>query len=350
MINATKRIAGLMAEENEPLLEVCINLVTKYGTADDAAYLLPLFLQTKNVQLLKPLQACGNKFTADQLYQQAIENEQLKAGFPPETLLALGYLQHPETEKVLLAYYKTIFDQKLDWQMHEAVCLALLNYPCKGYEALIRQEIEKCLHQWLFAEMIPVLACKTGDVSLAEKLFHHGCTKASSDSNAGLLLGIALFGTGKKDLFKKAIYNHDWEAGATATGNRKYTMMGLSFLQISMAEMFADIRALAQENNAPLPQHLFLLESMQEAKLEKRGQYLVRCIPPHAESFTAVYGALFAPADGITIYTLIEQVGVMVWKELLLQSFNRLQELYALHMAHEAELHYLQKEKDSNPF
>lgn len=318
-MNATLKIAGLMATANENELQANINLVTKYGKTEDAEYLLSLFLHTKDVQLLKPLQVCGNSIIAEGLFQHAIENRQLKENFPPELLMALGYLHHAETEGVLMDYYKLIFDKKLDWHLHVTVCLALLNYSCKGYESLIQQEIEKCLNEWLFAELIPVLGCKTGNVLLAEKMYHHGCTKASSDSNAGLLLGIALFGHGQKELFKKAMYNPDWEAGSTATGNRKYTMMGISFLQISLAEIFADIKQLHDEGGEQLPQHLFLLESMLEAKLEGSGTYLVGSIPLHKEAYAAVYEALFTPPDGINIFTLIDQVAIPVWKDLLQQ-------------------------------
>ena len=342
MTDIVKQIATLKASgQNENLLTALIDTITRHGSTADAEAFLSLFIQSKEAQLLKPLQAHGNAQIAQTLFNHSIENGKLKEDFPPQTLLALGYLQHAQTETVLLAYYKGLFNKQLDWDLHVAICLALLNYDCTGYEKVIQEEIEKCLSASLFPEMIPSLAVKTGDDTMLEKLYHHGCTKASSDASAGLLLGIAMFGQKGKELFKKAIYNPNWEAGSTATGNRTYTMMGLAYLQISLAEMFEDMKQLHKDGGNGLPQHLFLLESMLEAKLAGGGMFLVRCIPPHAETYAAVYEALFAPADGNSIFTYIEQVQVTVWKDLLVQSFERLQELYALQMAHQTELEFL---------
>lgn len=343
MMHATTKIAQLVTTGQHSLLPLYTDLVTKYGTVEDADYLLPLFVQTKEVQLLKPLQACGNYATADTLFQQAVEKGTLKAGFPPQTFKALGYLQHAATEDVLLEYYKGLFTSKGDWDLHVAVCLALLNYSCAGYETIIQHEIEKCLEEWLFPELIPVLACKTGDETLLKKMYEHGSTKASSDASAGLLLGMALYGPNGKELFKKAIWNEAWEAGSASTGNRQYAMMGMGYLQLSFAELLADATVLVKDGNGRLTYPFFLLESLLEANLAKPVVYDVRSIPPPPETFAQVYQTIFEPEDGNSIFQLVRtHVQDERIKQNLESYFEQLQTLYKLKATHELEIECLQ--------
>lgn len=337
------QIADLQASgQNETLLTVLINTITRHGSAADAQQLLPLFLQTKDARLLLPIQAHGNMQMADEIFAHAIQDGALKEDFPHETLIALGYLQHAPTERVLIEYYKNLFENKGDWDQHVAVCLALLNFPCRGYEAIIKQQIEKCLQDWLFPEMIPALAVKTGDNTLAEKLYHHGSTKASSDASAGLILGIALFGCEKRELFKNIILNPDWEAASTGTGNIRYTMMGMSFLNITFAELFADIKAIAPTEKERMHQHLFLLSDLLQRKNDQPPLYGVRAIPPHPEPAAQIYETLFAPPDGSSVFEVANQYIPDDWlKEELTEEWNRLEELYRQKMMHEIEMEFL---------
>ena len=199
MLQATQFILQAKPKENiSPYLEV----VSKHGCIEDSRLLYSLFLDNKNPELLGPVWLHGDAALADDLFKKAVQNGDLHPDFPPEIFYALSYLEHPETEHILFNYYKQLFDGDMGWDLHTIVCLSLLNYTCAAYKTVIETEIEKCFAVHLFPEFIPVLACKTGNTALADSLYEHGCTKASSDASAGLILGTALYGQKYRERFK----------------------------------------------------------------------------------------------------------------------------------------------------
>jgi hypothetical protein len=340
MLKATQLLLSLNEiKESAPYIEV----INRHGTLIDSEKLCQLFLETKDPALLRPIMLHGSTAIANDLFTKAIVNGKLHPDFPPETFFTLSYLGHAETEHLLFGIYKQIFDGKVDWDLHRIVCLSLLNYSCSTYKNLIENEIEKCLTVHLFPEFIPVLACKTGDAALAERMYEHGNTKASSDASAGLILGIALFGEKYKSIFKSIIWNPVWEAGSTATGNGHYTLMGMRSLNISLLELYQELQNIIAANEDKTLANFHEFVGLLRINLIAPEQYHLKSIKKQQESFTTLYHELFKwknPNFDDSIIGLLSKYANQNKKNLdyLLDELYTLKENYNLKAEHEIEL------------
>jgi hypothetical protein len=336
MLKATQLL--LSSNKNQcsaPLIKV----INRHGTLADSQELYKHFLKDKDPMLLEPIMFHGDKKIADDLYIKAIRRGELQSDFPVETFFALSYLEHQETEHTLFNYYRQLFDGNIGWDLHRTVCLSLLNYSCRDYKEIIEKEIEKCFAVHLFPEFIPALACKTDNISLVDRLFEHGCTKASSDASAGLILGLALFGEKYKNTFKSIIWNPEWEAASSATGNRHYTIMGMRYLGISLQELFQDLQLIVKEDYKSSVTSIYTFCDLLGANLQVPDLYPVKFINNQREQFSKIYQEIFASTPNSIIRLLEECNGLQgVQLDHLQQELYTLKELYDLNAQHELEL------------
>lgn len=347
MIKATAEL--LRQHRSGERIEYCnplIDVVSQFGSREDSEALLDIFIQTQHHELLEPVSRYGDSEIARKLFEASISEGKLKEDYPSETLLALSYLGHPELESILMGYFASIHEVDMDWDFHRAVCLGLLNYPCTGYEDLILRQIEQCLDKSLFPEFIPALAIKTNDPDIAGRIYHHGNTLASSDANAGIVLGLALYGDKHTDLFRSIIWNERWEAGETGTGTAWYTTMGMSYLKITIKELYQDILADVEAgiDERVIKDKLWVMHGLLHMKLSGWGSpmYWIRCIEPLGESFTSIYRELFKwrnPDRDDSIVGISKACDPL---ELLESMFNELKPVFELKMEHEIESIYSQ--------
>lgn len=100
----------------------------------------------------------------------------------------------------------------------------------------------------LFNEFVPALSFKTKREELIEELYQWGSETASVDCNAGILLGIALYGEKTRRLFKKILWDRCWEAFSSSTGTGYWAFVGMQHLQISFAELYKEIKEASQQS------------------------------------------------------------------------------------------------------
>jgi hypothetical protein len=297
MLKATKLLLKATHPETATTL---LKTIKQHGEKDDILLLYDKFLSNRNPAYLEPIMLLGDTSISDDLFAKAVSNGELRPDYPVETFYALSYLGHSETEHLLFSYYKQLFDSALDWDLHKAVCLSLLNYSCKGYETAIKEEIEKCLATHLFPEFIPVLAYKTGCHNLRNRLYEHGCSKASSDASAGLILGLALYGEDFKQTFQSIIWDPTWEACSSSTGNRNYTLMGMSHLGITLQALLFELQAKLATGNLEITSLFMDYISLLEAYLHAPVSYPSKAIKRQHEPITDIYNAVFGPKDNTT--------------------------------------------------
>lgn len=326
-----------------------IDTICKYGSYQDAEQLYPHFLQTKQEDLLPVIITFGDAAMADDLYRQAISNGKLKEEFPAQTLLALSYLGHQPVFDVIMDYYKNVFE--LDWTLHEAVCQSLLNYNCTGYEVLIEQQVKKCLDLTFYPDYVVLPAAIINNNDLLLQLIQHAKKDASPSCTGPLILAIALSGQQNRPLFLSSLLEEEW-AVHPFEDNSRFITMGMHALSIPLKEIYATACA-ALENNQQNAEHLLqLVIQLMEAKLKEPVQYFIRSLHKQSETFQSVYEAVFIsvydagfllnnPGKEDTIYGYLKRYAAgKDFEKPLVQSFERLEELYLNKTIREAENKY----------
>ncbi|MCU7548161.1 hypothetical protein OCK74_03505 [Chitinophagaceae bacterium LB-8] len=333
MLKATQALASL--DRYSFLRPPLLDTICKYGAEEDAEQVYQLFLLQKHEDLLQVVMTLGNDRMAEDLFTQAISNGVLREDFPPETLVALSYLGQPNTLPILIDYYNRVFE--LGWALQEAVCLALLNYSCEGYEVVIEKQVERCLQQPLFPDYVVLPAARIHRQDLIIRLNEHAAGDASPSCCGPILLATALNGPQNKQLFLENIMQESWAVNPFED-NSYFINMGLHALGIPIKELYAQA-CLSLEKSRPNAAHLLhLITGLLEAKLKEPLNYFIRSLQKQSESFLSLYQTIFAAdQQGYTIFSRLESKGL---DERLIAPFTRLEELYRLKAEQEAEAEY----------
>lgn len=301
MLKATKKIIELnKSKESKCYRDFLVDIINENGNIDDAKVLFKIFKETRDNKLLYPIMLHGDNELSEELFKFTIKNNRLIEGFHEDVFNALSYLGHPKLEEVLIFYLDKMFEsedlpEETSYNFHISVCLSLLNYSCNGYEDLILKQIEKCLPEYIFPELIPCLAIKTKKTELFDILYRKGSSNVSSDSNNGLILGLALFGQEKREIFKSIIWDEYWDSGCGSTGASWYTYLGMNYLKITIKELFEEvINDYEQDIDKSLINNkIWVIHQMLKHKIDEPYKFSIKMINKLDESYITIYNSLF---------------------------------------------------------
>jgi hypothetical protein len=237
-------------ESDRELTIICslVNSLVKCGDKSDAIALLHQYLTNSNdfhySYLMPVFKKLGDPSVAEQIFNASICNNTLIENTNPEILEVLGQLKYKPIKHILADY---IFeDRERDYYISKYSILGLMNFDCSDYQNKIEIEIEKCYGKNLFPEFIPALVCKLKDRnSILEKLYELGSEFASTDCNAGIILGFSLCGEQGRHYFLKVLYDQNWETHSSGTGTIHYAYQGLKNLDITFKELYQEIKLIS---------------------------------------------------------------------------------------------------------
>lgn len=293
MTNTTKELVSYLTQKKIKIDYTIVSAysysILKCGTKLDADIILEYFISEpfkfQNIYLLSILEKWGDMVYAEKIFDAHLKNDRLINPEHPEVLELLGKLNYSGVEPVLIHY---AFNAKTNYYAHKYAVLGLLNFDCKKIENLIREKITATFDKGFFEdEFTPALVCKLAnrkDVLL--KLYESGRTQCSSDCNSGIILGLSLCGKEGLQYFWDVIYNDFWEASNTGTGNVWYVYQGLINLNISISELYLDIKNktnLIEQKNA-----VEVLLELIDIKISDQYSNV------KLESFTDLYSKLFS--------------------------------------------------------
>jgi hypothetical protein len=295
MLSATRELIRMFRTGTAfiPAVKAAVRFIQKFGSKEDVRPLLDVFLenpgQFESQLLLDAVKSHGDTEEAERILHACFDGETLKPDMPEEVLYCLGYLGYEPAQPVLLKYMR-----EDDWYLSANACLGLVHLSCRGAEDEIERMIRSCMGQALFHEFVPALAFKTGREELVGRLVEWGSTAASVDCNAGLLLGIALFGEKTREQYKQVLWDERWEAGSSSTGTRWWAYVGMQHLRISFAELYGELREAARKSADPenSAYRLWVLHSLLECRISEDGPTL-RFGRVTGESCADIYRALF---------------------------------------------------------
>jgi hypothetical protein len=276
MLRATQRVNAIISSgKNSIQLQPLLDLICRFGSLADAEALFSLFIKYKQTDLLQPMMLLGNDDLAQQLFKQAVAKDQLNKTYPPDTLLALSYLRHRDTEAILVNYFKQAF--ALEWDLHKAICLGLLNYTCENYTSEILKVVEQCLNISLFPDFIPLLAIKIDHTEVIPQLIDHARNTASPACNRGILLTMALSGQAYREAFKSAIRFPGWSAPFYQHHEQLITL-GMHYLNISLIEIYEDLILLLKNDQMYPYENVLGFAKLLQYKLNEPFFYPLRYI------------------------------------------------------------------------
>ena len=311
MRNITKELIDYLNLPRElrdgTVVESLVNGVLMIGAKQDSDVLLTQFVNNSvefdHYYLLRVFAKFGDSTYAEKIAELSIKNGKLKEDFQPEILELLGHLQYEPIKSVLANY--AFDDSKGDYHLSKYAVLGLLNFDCKEYQQEIREGISKCYCRNLFPEFIPALVCKLMErADFLEPLFDLGENYASTDCNAGILLGFSLCGEEGRKYFKRAINSANWEAGDFGTGTGHVAYKAFKKLKISFEELYGDIKNLKDEKQ--LEHSLGILFALLEKRVfDYDGDQL--------ESFRELYETLYgweSENEANNLHDLASSVGM----------------------------------------
>jgi len=195
--------------------------------------------------LLPVLAEHGDAATAERLLAACFEGGWLRPGVPEEVLHVIGYLEYEPATRLL---WRHGLDG--DYSAQVAAHEGLTNLSCTELAGEIDAELTRHHFRNLFPEFLPALAPKTGDPAWPEKLYDWGSRGngfgfpgASTDCNAGLLLGLALSGDAGRELFERALWNPYWETYSGSTGTVRSAYAGTRITGMDAATLHAAMHA-----------------------------------------------------------------------------------------------------------
>lgn len=305
MLTATRElIDGVRAARSGSLADGVLAaartaVIARHGTPEDAHALLDLFLDApteyRRAVVLEAVMHVGDHAAARRLATDCLAGGRLKDEVQPEVLYALGFLGFAEVRQVLWDHSRAA-----DYYVQKAAALGLLNLPCDGLEPEIEGAIRGCVGKSLFEEFLPALAAKTGNPELLDTIFDLGRTTASTDCNAGIVYGIALYGEAGRSRFEQLLFDPYWEAYGGGTGTQRWAYHGLRHLGGTLARLAGRARALSDEH--PVRVWAALVECwLGDVMSPLRGEVYPR------EAAADVYRAAFdGPGDSLTRYPELE--------------------------------------------
>ena len=278
------------AERNTTLISAMVNIIVKYGSKSDAEVLLPQYLTNPqdfdHSYLLPVFKKWGGTPVAEARFRVAFLGDRLKADADPEIMEVLGHLQYAPVMPILADF---LFKEKTtDYYISAYASLGLLHFDCSGLQKEIKESIEDCYGKNLFPEFVPALVCKLKDrQQVLENLYELGNTTASTDCNAGIILGFSLCEEEGIPYFMKILFDPDWETGSSATGTVQYVYKGLKNLEISFKTVYEYMISASDSVNESLDVFFALLRKrINDPDLH------------HPESFADLYTLLFTITTG----------------------------------------------------
>ncbi|OUS75743.1 hypothetical protein B1748_15045 [Paenibacillus sp. MY03] len=277
MIPATQTLIDLFKTMNpdSSIVSAYTNVICKYGGLADAVNLFDLFMEDpldyNRVLLLQPIMKHGDQRLAQRIFDDCFYQGELLEDMPNEILHVLGYLGYESvTESLVLHMHSD------NWHIAKYACLGLLHLPCNDHETQtkIKDLIESSYSKNLFQEFVPALSFKVSSSSIVRSLFEWGNTSASIDCNAGIILGIALFGSDQKDTIKGILWNPNWEAHGTATGTLMWSYVAMQHVELTFRELIQDVKMNQSEvfSRAELRYRLEVLAELLACKLSNHHQ------------------------------------------------------------------------------
>lgn len=293
MLNCTKDVISyLNSDASLPditLIDVCVHAIVHIGSADDVRHLLPVFLSepfSYHHNLLLPVfQKFGDHQTAEALFNACIVSNKLHEAALPEVLQVLGSLNYEPVRTILIHY---ALDPGTDYYTAKYAVAGLLNFDCSDIQDRILSSIEACYGKHLFPEFVPALACKLNNsLPVLEKLYELGSRGIpSTDCIGGFIQAFSLCGREGEPYFRKILFDPDWEAVNTGTGNAWLSYEGMQRLNIGFKELYAAVRECQEP--AEKAYALEVLLSLLEIKMTRHG-----ALKTGTESFIQIHEALY---------------------------------------------------------
>ena len=160
-----------------------------------------------------------------------------------------------------------------------------MNFECGEYQNEIKSAIENCYDKNLFPEFVPALVCKLNDPTpVLEKLYELGSQYASTDCNAGIILGFSLSGEEGKKYFKKVLFDPLWETYSTSTGTVNFAYQGMKNAGINFNELYQELKYISDKEQLSNSMDVFF--ALMERKINDPEINF-------DESFTDIYNLLF---------------------------------------------------------
>ncbi|ANF96121.1 hypothetical protein [Paenibacillus bovis] len=324
--------------------ETMLHMIIKYGNIEDAHALYQCFIAHPKdwdyIMLLEGVCKLGDRELGLALYQWAFTEGRLRDELSEDILTACGYLGVQEAVSSLLHY---ALDSK-SWDLQNGACLGLLQLQLDDKEAaILRKAIESTMGQSLFNEFLPALSSQVADATLIPKLYHWGEQQASIDCNAGLVLGIALYGPAYHEWVRRILWSPYWEAHDTGTGTCVWMYRAMNHVGLTFADLIDDVRHTLTdtEDRQRMEYQLDVLHQMVCEKLRYRGLSL-SVLQPNQETVEEIYHALYhwstPDYDDSIIGLIIKRLG-MDYREL--QNFYNLRTRLEMRIAHDMETAYL---------
>jgi hypothetical protein len=278
-------------EQYDDRRQALARVVARYGGPHDLRPLVDAFLAQPSVgDLLRPIRALGDRAVGEELWNGCDLACVLSEEVHEDVLWTVGYLGFDGAQESLLEVASTPHDGGWGHPVQREAALGLLNLPCAGLEQEIAARI-RGLDRGIFAEHLPALAFKTGDLDMLDEIYDLG-RNVSSSFNSGVILGLALFGAPARARFFELLFDEFWEANAGSTGTRGFTYQGARLLRIGIVEVYEEVkRRLGRLRDRPLRQCFMILEALLELRL-RSPEPLIRDMPPE-EPLDAIHHALF---------------------------------------------------------
>ncbi|GCD97002.1 hypothetical protein [Embleya hyalina] len=271
-----------------------VDVVLRHGSRSDVEALLPVFVDdpAARANLVPIFARYGDIGVAERLLDVGVEAGRLRDDVPTEVLRAVGYLGCESAERILWEHVEGASSYSYHTSMD--ACLGLLHLSCRGLRTEIAEALERHAGSHLFPEFLPVLAGKTGDPSWLGRLVEWGETRASTDCNGGLILGIALHGDAGRAEFARLLWNPHWEAYGGGTGSDRWAYAGARALGLGMPRLYADlIAALNSDTDPERQRHCIATFTALLRHWENREWLGLRMAPEPDESGDALCDLLF---------------------------------------------------------
>ncbi|MDQ1234890.1 hypothetical protein QE450_002388 [Paenibacillus sp. SORGH_AS306] len=219
-----------------------IGTIIRYGDQQDAEALYSVFIQDplayEKTQLIEPIMRLGDNYLAQTLYEFSIVDNDLTEEVPYEVLHALGYMGLEQVAPVLIKY---VLESEL-WDTCTVACLGLVHLSIEKYQQELKNRLEQSINKSLFNEFLPIFSFRLYDDTFVERLYEWGDKHASIDCNAGLILGIALYGKEQKETIKNIIWSSNWQAHDMGTGTGKWTYQAMGYVGLTFEELIDDMK------------------------------------------------------------------------------------------------------------
>lgn len=290
--------------KNNPRMDGAIlasycRITSLYGDRNDAAALFRLFAEEpsdyKRSLLLDPIMRCGDQELAEDIAYVCFDGKKLKENMPGDILHVLGYMGYDR----IMDYMVECITAN-DWYLSKAACIGLMHLPCECYGEILHDELKRVYGQPLFPEFLPALCFKFTDARMVSRLMEWG-EQASSDCNAGLILGIAAFGRSQQAQIKRILMEPKWEMDAIGTGSHWWGYMSMPMSEVTFSQLIADMKASMPldihtgetlEAESLIVHRLQVLHDLMEVKLSN-DLHPLRFAVTNVELLSDLYGQLF---------------------------------------------------------